>query len=99
MGCYGKPTDPDANHSYRLNAIPLTRYPLTSIRVRGFSEGTWKNEELYTAIIGVVCPIRPWSAGNKYSGEETISPNYCYDDNTEEKENKSTSPTFSKKGS
>ena len=35
MGCQGNPTDHYTNHRYRLTAIPLTRYPLKRIEVRG----------------------------------------------------------------
>ena len=31
MGCKDEPTDPNTNHSDRLTAIPLTRYPLTRV--------------------------------------------------------------------
>ena len=35
MGPLGKPSDHNTSHRYRLTAIPLTRYPLTSIRLEG----------------------------------------------------------------
>ena len=57
MGCWGKPTDHDTNHSDRLTAIPLTRYPPTSIESRGAdkdrvivrieaTKGTWQTTKI-----------------------------------------------------
>ena len=35
MGCWEDPSDHNTNHRYRLTAIPLTRYPLSPIMIRG----------------------------------------------------------------